>query len=80
VSAGLDLSPEVVDGLVAETVEHAVRVHAEGAALARLAESSTVPRLELPELVGGVDLGSLYELAETLMAQGVGRALSEVGT
>jgi hypothetical protein len=30
-----------------------------------------LPRLELPQLVDGVDLGSLYELAETLVEQGV---------
>jgi anion-transporting ArsA/GET3 family ATPase len=78
-SAGLDLPADVVDGLVSETVEHAVRVHGEGAALARLAEASDLPRLELPQIMDGVDLGSLYELAETLVEQGVGgRALSEV--
>jgi len=72
-SAGLDLTPDVIDGLVAETVEHAQRVHAEAVALARLDASSAAPaRLELPRLIGGVDLGGLYELAETLCAQGVG--------
>jgi anion-transporting ArsA/GET3 family ATPase len=80
-SAGLDLPADVLDGLVAETVEHAVRVHGEGAALARLAEASELPRLELPQLMDGVDLGSLYELAETLVEQGVGGpVLSEVGS
>jgi hypothetical protein len=69
----------VLDGLVAETVEHAVRVHGEAAALARLEEATAVPRLELPQVVEGVDLGSLYELAEALMEQGVGEpALSGV--
>jgi hypothetical protein len=48
-----------------------VRVHAEGLALARLDEGPPLPRLELPQLVEGVDLGSLYELAETLVEQGV---------
>ena len=49
-TAGLDLPADVLDGLVAETVEHAVRVHAEAAALARLDEepSQPLPRLELP--------------------------------
>ncbi len=72
-AAGLDLPADVVDGLVAETVEHAVRVHAEAVALARLdAEpAEPLPRLELPRLVDGVDLGSLYELAESLVEQGV---------
>ncbi|GAY10899.1 ArsA-related P-loop ATPase [Pseudonocardia sp. N23] len=73
-AAGLDLPPEVVDGLVAETVEHAVRVAAESAALARL-DAATGPqlgRIELPQVLGGIDLGSLYELADTLTEQGVG--------
>ena len=67
----LDLAPDVIDGLVAETVEHAVRVHAEGEASARLADGSALPRLELPDLVDGVDLGSLYELAALLVDAGV---------
>jgi anion-transporting ArsA/GET3 family ATPase len=80
-SAGLDLPADVIDGLVAETVEHAVRVHGEAAALARLEEATALPRLELPQLVDGVDLGSLYALAEGLAEQGVGEpALSEVGS
>jgi anion-transporting ArsA/GET3 family ATPase len=78
-SAGLDLPADVIDGLVAETVEHAQRVHGEAAALARLDTEPTVPlaRLELPRLLDGVDLGTLYELAESLREQGVG-ALAEV--
>ena len=71
-AAGLDLPADVLDGLVAETVEHAVRVHGEAAALSRLEEGSALPRLELPQLMDGVDLGSLYELAEALCEQGVG--------
>jgi anion-transporting ArsA/GET3 family ATPase len=68
-SAGLDLPADVIDGLVAETVEHAQRVHSESVALARLA--LPLPRLELPRLIGGVDLGGLYGLAESLYDQGV---------
>ncbi|MFP5069129.1 ArsA-related P-loop ATPase [Pseudonocardia nantongensis] len=72
-SAGITLAPEEVDGLVAETVEHAVAVAGETAALGRLdAEPDPpLPRLTLPALLGGVDLGSLYELAESMTAQGV---------
>jgi hypothetical protein len=44
-------------------------VRGEVLALARLAEA---PLLELPRLIDGVDLGSLYELAESLRTQGVG--------
>jgi anion-transporting ArsA/GET3 family ATPase len=72
-AAGLDLPADVVDGLVAETVEHAVRVHAEAAAMTRLHTEpyGPLPLLELPRLIDGVDLGSLYELAEELCTQGV---------
>ncbi|MBV9161939.1 MAG: ATPase [Pseudonocardiales bacterium] len=73
-AAGLDLDSAVLDGLVAETVEHAVRVDAEQQARARLADAG-MPLIELPELteVGGdgVDLGGVYELAEALREQGV---------
>ena len=70
-SAGLDLPPDVISALVDETVDHAVRVHAEGVALARLDAGPDLPRLELPTMVDGIDLGSLYELAEELVEQGV---------
>ncbi|HEX2290685.1 MAG TPA: ATPase, partial [Pseudonocardiaceae bacterium] len=73
-AASLDLDPAVLDGLVAETVEHAVRVDAEQQARTKLADAG-MPLLELPELtevgVDGVDLGGVYELAEVLRAQGV---------
>lgn len=73
-AAGLDMEPSVVDGLVAETVEHAARVDAEQQARARLADAG-MPLVELPELVevgvDGVDLGGVYELAEVLREQGV---------
>jgi len=73
--AGVDLAPEVVDGLVAETVEHAVRVAAEAAAMNRLRSRGGL-LLELPNLVDGVDLGTLYELTDALRAQGVGAAVA----
>lgn len=73
-AAGLDMEPAVIDGLVAETVEHAARVEAEQQARAKLADAG-MPLVELPELteVGadGVDLGGIYELAEVLREQGV---------
>jgi anion-transporting ArsA/GET3 family ATPase len=73
-AAGLKLGSAVLDGLVAETVEHAVRVEAEQQARAKLADAG-LPLIELPELteVGGdgVDLGAVYELAEVLREQGV---------
>jgi hypothetical protein len=73
-AVGLDLDPGVLDGLVAETVEHAIRVDAELAARARLADVG-MPLIELPDLTDlsgdGVDLGGVYELAEALREQGV---------
>ncbi|HEX2301656.1 MAG TPA: ArsA-related P-loop ATPase [Pseudonocardiaceae bacterium] len=73
-AAGLDMEPSVIDGLVAETVEHAVRVEAEQQARAKLADAG-MPLVELPELIevgwDGVDLGGVYELAEVLREQGV---------
>jgi anion-transporting ArsA/GET3 family ATPase len=72
-SAGVDLAPDVLDGLVTETVEHAVHVEFEAAAMhrLRLEPDGLLPLLELPNLVDGVDLGSLYELGEALVEQGV---------
>ncbi|MBO0874662.1 MAG: ATPase [Pseudonocardia sp.] len=76
-SAGVDLTDEQLDGLVAETVEHAVRVRAEATALARLdagppeGPAEPLPRLTVPEVIDGVELGALYELAERLTEQGV---------
>jgi anion-transporting ArsA/GET3 family ATPase len=69
-TAGVDLVPAVLDGLVAETVEHAVAAEAEAVATRRLRAAGR-PLLELPNLVEGVDLGTLYELADALVAQGV---------
>jgi Anion-transporting ATPase len=73
-AAGLDLDPTVLDGLVAETMDHALRVDAEQQARIRLADAG-LPLIELPELteVGGdgIDLGGVYELAEVLREQGV---------
>jgi len=69
-AAGLDLDEATLDGLVAETVEHAVRVQAETAARAML-EESDLASVELPELTDAIDLAGLYELAEALLDQGV---------
>ncbi|MGH3760015.1 ArsA-related P-loop ATPase [Actinophytocola sp.] len=68
-SAGLDLALEDIDGLVEETVEHAIRVLAEQSAREQLAEVD-MPAIELPD-TGGIDTAALYELAEALVEQGV---------
>jgi hypothetical protein len=73
-AAGLDLDTAALDGLIAETVEHAMRMKAEQHARARLADAG-MPLVELPDLTeiggDGVDLGGIYELADVLREQGV---------
>jgi anion-transporting ArsA/GET3 family ATPase len=69
-AAGLFLKDDEVDGLVAETVEHAERVQVEAAVRSRL-DAAGLPQMDLPELTEGVDLGGIYELAELLREQGV---------
>jgi len=74
-NAGLDLAEDTIEGLVDETVEHAIRVRSQQEAMELLSESD-LPTVELPELTDGVDVAALYELAEVLVAAGVrGRAL-----
>ena len=68
--AGIKLDDADFAGLLTETIQHATRLKARAEAAEELDEIS-VPRLELPQLADGVDLGSLYELAEELGRQGV---------
>jgi anion-transporting ArsA/GET3 family ATPase len=70
VEAGLQLPPDVLEGLVAETVEHALRTQVQAGAIERLGEL-TLPSIELPDLTDGVDLAGLYELVDVLTEQGV---------
>ncbi|MFS0896613.1 ArsA family ATPase [Mycolicibacterium litorale] len=69
-AAGITLSDNDFAGLLTETIEHATRIAARAETAEQL-ERLDVPRLELPALPEGVDLGSLYELAEALAHQGV---------
>ncbi|MEW5810799.1 MAG: ArsA family ATPase [Actinomycetota bacterium] len=69
-SVGITLSDNDFAGLLTETIEHATRIAARAESAEQLAELA-VPRLQLPALADGVDLGSLYELAEALAQQGV---------
>jgi anion-transporting ArsA/GET3 family ATPase len=69
-TAGLDLDEFTLEGLVDETVEHAIRVQSQQEAKELLGESD-LPTLELPDLTDGVDVAALYELAEALVAAGV---------
>ena len=68
--AGIKLSDDDFAGLLTETIEHATRIAAR-AETAQQLEALQVPRLELPTISDGIDLGSLYELSESLAQQGV---------
>jgi anion-transporting ArsA/GET3 family ATPase len=68
--AGITLTDVDFAGLLTETIEHATRIKARAESAEQLDEIK-VPRLELPAINDGVDLGSLYELAEALAQQGV---------
>ncbi|MFY2861944.1 ArsA-related P-loop ATPase [Mycobacterium sp. THU-M104] len=68
--AGIKLGEADFAGLLTETIEHATRITAR-AETAQQLDALQVPRLELPAISDGVDLGSLYELSESLAQQGV---------
>jgi anion-transporting ArsA/GET3 family ATPase len=67
---GITLPDNDFAGLLTETIEHASRIRARAESAEQLDEIK-VPRLELPAINDGVDLGSLYELADALAQQGV---------
>jgi len=68
--AGITLSDADFAGLLTETIEHASRISARSESSREL-DKLNVPRLELPTIADGMDLGGLYELAEILAQQGV---------
>jgi anion-transporting ArsA/GET3 family ATPase len=70
--AGIEPEPDLITGLAAETANHAIRVLAEQDCRRQL-EEAHLPMLSLPRLVDGADLGGVYELADHLADQGVGR-------
>lgn len=67
---GITLSENDFAGLLTETIEHAATLAAQVDSGTQLDELDT-PRLRLPMLADGVDLGGLYELAAELKEQGV---------
>jgi len=69
-ASGIDASPALVQSLVAEGRDHAERRRLEDSQRA-LVEQIGIPTYELAKLAGGVDLGGLYELAESLCEQGL---------
>lgn len=68
--SGISLNDKDFAGLLTETIEHATVV-ATRAEIAQQLDALKVARLELPAISDGVDLGSLYELSESLAQQGV---------
>src|ERR1700728_1773514 len=68
--AGIKLRDADFAGLLTETIQHATRMTAR-AATAKQLDELKVSRLERPTIADGVDLGSLYELSESLAPQGV---------
>ena len=68
--AGIELDDADFAGLLTETSHHAARISAR-AEIAQQLDALHVSRLELPTISDGVDLGSLYELSESLAQQGV---------
>jgi anion-transporting ArsA/GET3 family ATPase len=68
--AGIDLADGDFAGLLTEGIQHATRITARAESAEQL-DDLDVSRLELPAIRDGVDLGSLYELAEALASQGV---------
>ncbi|GAA5030428.1 ArsA family ATPase [Terrabacter aeriphilus] len=64
--AGVPVTAELVDGLLEEARDHAERVDLEREQLALL-EATGLPIVALPALAGGVDAGSVRELADLLV-------------
>lgn len=71
-SAGVEVNDELLEELVEQGREHAERRGLEEEQH-ELVRRLGRPTYQLPLLAGGVDLGGLYELAETLKEQGLGR-------
>jgi anion-transporting ArsA/GET3 family ATPase len=68
--AGIDTTPELLEGLLDDARDHAERRRLEDHQRDRI-EGFGVPTYELVRLADGVDLGGLYELAAELREQGM---------
>lgn len=69
-SGGLDPNADLIDALIGEAHDHAERRRLEDEQRT-VVEELGVPTYELPRFATGIDLGALYELAETLRGQGL---------
>lgn len=67
---GVKPTDKLLDGLLTEALEHAERRTLEDEQRKRV-HRVDAPVYELPRLTGGIDLGSLYELAAELCEQGI---------
>jgi anion-transporting ArsA/GET3 family ATPase len=68
---GVDVSPELLDGLLDDARDHAERRALEDEQRRRI-DKLDAPTYELTRLADGIDLGGLYELAADLREQGLG--------
>ncbi len=68
--AKVDVDAELVESLVDEARDHAVRRRLEDEQRALVAEEG-LPTYELPRIAGGIDRGALVELAQLLRKQGM---------
>ena len=68
--AGVDVTPDLLEGLLDDARDHAERRALEEEQHRRI-EKLDVPTYELTRLADGIDLGSLYELAAELREQGM---------
>jgi anion-transporting ArsA/GET3 family ATPase len=69
-TAGVEVDDALVEGLLEESRDHAERRDLEDSQR-KLVIKLDVPTYELPRMPGGVDLGALYELAQSLKDQGL---------
>jgi len=69
-SSGLNLTSRTIEGLVDEVVDDAIRARAASRARAQLRESD-LPTVDVPEMLDGIDVDAVHELAEALLDQGV---------
>ncbi len=67
---GVEVDDALVEGLLEEARDHAERRGLEDSQR-KLVQALDAPTYELPRMPGGVDLGSLYELAAALKQQGM---------
>jgi hypothetical protein len=68
--AKVDVDADLVQSLVAEAHDHAVRRQLEDEQR-ELVAAEGLPTYELPRLAGGIDHGALLDLAQMLRAQGM---------